>query len=100
VDARALTRLDHQRSALRATLSASKTPQEQAAAAAELADSYGRAAGAVASPRLASAARTAERAYAELGAAADAGSAGRFAAASDRVARADARLGALTGGSR
>jgi hypothetical protein len=45
--------------------------------------------------RLASAARSAERAYEELGAAADAGSAERFAAATDAAARADARLGTI-----
>ncbi|HMJ97669.1 MAG TPA: hypothetical protein VK486_17605, partial [Thermoleophilaceae bacterium] len=72
----------------------------QAATAAELAGTYGRAADAVESPRLASAARAAERAYDELGAAAEAGSADRFAAASDEVTRADARLSSLAGGSR
>ncbi|HMJ97041.1 MAG TPA: serine/threonine-protein kinase, partial [Thermoleophilaceae bacterium] len=75
VDAWALKRLDGQRTALRTRFSSSETPQEQAATAAELAGTYGRAADAVESPRLASAARAAERAYDELGAAAEAGSA-------------------------
>ncbi len=95
VTARALERLDDQRTALRAELLASETPQEQAATAAELAATYDRAADAADSPQLVSATRAAERAYEELGAAADAGDAGRFAAASDAVARADARLGAV-----
>ncbi len=94
-DARALERLDEQRTLLRARLAGSDTPQEQAATAAELADTYDRAADAADSPRIASAARTAERAYEELGAAAGAGSAERFAAASDEIARADARLGSI-----
>lgn len=97
-DSRTLERLDDQRTPLRATLAASKTPQEQAATADELADAYGRAAGAAESPRLASAARTAERAYEELGAAADAASAERFAAASEDVARADAKLTSIAAG--
>lgn len=100
VDTRALDRLDDQRTPLRATLSAGETPQEQSATAAELATAYGRTADAAESPRLASAARAAERAYEELGAAADAGSAERFAAASDAIAQADARLGALADASR
>ena len=97
---RALTRVDDERTALRARLLASETPQEQAETAAELAAAYDRAADAAESPRLASAARAAERAYKELGAAADEGSAERFAAASDAVVRADARLGALAEASR
>ena len=79
---------------------ASETPQEQAATAAELAAAYDRAADAAESPRVASAARAAERAYEDLGAAADAGSAERFATASDAIARADARLGAVAEASR
>jgi hypothetical protein len=100
IDARALKRLDDQRTPLRATLASGETPQDQAAAAGELADAYGQMAAAAESGRLASAAREAERAYEELGAAASAGSAERFAAASDEVARADARLASIAGGSR
>ena len=100
VEQRALERLDDERTALRARLLASETPQEQAATAAELAATYDRAADAAESPRLVSAARAAERDYEELGAAADAGSAERFAAASEAVARADARLGAVAEASR
>ncbi len=99
VDARALGRLDDQRTPLRATLAGSETPQEQAAAAAELADAYGRLADAAESPRLASAAQAAERAYEDLGAAAGAGSAEQFAAASDGVTRADARLASIAAAS-
>jgi hypothetical protein len=99
-DAQALARLDDQRTPLRARLATADTPQEQAAAAAELADAYGRAAGALEPARLASAARMAERAYEELAAAADAGSAERFAAASDEVTRADARLRSIAADSR
>ena len=100
VDARALGRLDDQRTPLRATLASSETPQEQAAAAAELAGAYGRVAEVAESPRLASAARAAERAYEDLEAAAGAGSAEQFAAASDGVTRADARLASIAAGSR
>jgi hypothetical protein len=100
LDAGALARLDDQRTPLRARLATDESPQEQAATAAELADAYGRVADAAESARLASAARTAERAYDELAAAADAGSAERFAAASDEVARADARLGSIAADSR
>jgi hypothetical protein len=100
VDARALARLDDQRTPLRATLATSETPQEQAAAAAELAGAYGRLADVAESPRLASAAQAAERAYEDLGAAAGAGSAEQFAAASDGVTRADARLASIARGSR
>ncbi len=100
LDAGALARLDDQRTPLRARLATDESPQEQAATAAELADAYGRVADAAESARLASAARTAERAYDELAAAADAGSAERFAAASDGVARADARLGSIAADSR
>ena len=95
VDARALGRLDDQRTPLRATLAGSETPQQQAAAAAELAGAYGRLADGAESPRLASAAQAAERAYEDLGAAAGAGSAEQFAAASDDVTRADARLASI-----
>jgi len=94
-DARALGRLDDQRVPLRATLAGSETPQQQAAAAAELADAYGRLADVAESPRLASAAQAAERAYEDLGAAAGAGSAEQFAAASDDVTREDARLASI-----
>ncbi len=97
---RALERLDDQRTWLRTRLSADKTPQEQAATAAELASVYGLAADAAELPRLASAARAAERAYEELGAAAEAGSAERFAAASDAVTQADARFGSVVAGLR
>ena len=100
VEQRALERLDDERTALRARLLASETPQEQASTAAELATRYDRMADAAESPRLASAARAAEIAYEELGSAADAGSAERFAAASDAISRADARLGALAQASR
>jgi hypothetical protein len=100
VDARALERLDDQRAPLRAQLSAAETPQEQAATAAELADAYARAAASADSTRLASAARSGERAYDELGAAADRGNADEFASASDEVARAEARIGSLARGSR
>jgi hypothetical protein len=92
VTALALERLDGQRTQLRAQLLSSRTPQEQAATAAELANAYGRAADAVESSRLGSAARAVERAYQELGAAADSGSADRFDAATDEVTRSDARL--------
>jgi hypothetical protein len=95
VDARALGRLDDQRTSLRATLGGSETPQQQAAAAAALADAYGRVADVAESSRLASAAQAAERAYEDLGAAAGAGSAEQFAAASDGVTRADARLASI-----
>jgi hypothetical protein len=100
VDARALKRLDDQRTPLRATLASGETPQDQAAAAGELADAYSQMTAAAESARLASAARAAERAYEELGEAASAGSSERFAAASDEVARADARLASIAGGSR
>jgi hypothetical protein len=93
-DARALGRLDGERTLLRARLSRARTPQREAAAAAGRAEVYGRTAGAAGSPRLVSAARAAERAYQELGAAAEAGSAQRFAAAGDAVGLAEARLAA------
>jgi protein kinase-like protein len=99
-DTRALERLDDQRALLRSRLSASETPQEQAATATELAGAYGRASRAAASPQLASAARAAEHAYAELGAAAHEGSADGFAAASADVAGAERRLAGLVEGPR
>jgi len=55
VDARVVARLDGQRTALRARLATSETPQEQAARAAELADAYAAAAASADSARLASA---------------------------------------------
>ena len=99
-DALALERLDDRRTPLRATLSASDTPDEQAAAAAGLAAAHARAARASESPRVASAARAAELAYEDLQAAAEAGAAERYAAASDSVARAEDRLAAVAGGLR
>lgn len=91
-DARALERLDGQRTLLRARLSAATTPQRQAAAAADLADAYGRVARAAGSPRLAAVAGAAERAYRELGAAALSGAAERYAGAADEIGRAEGRL--------
>ena len=76
-----------------------ETPQQQAAAAAELAGAYGRLADVAESPRLASAAQAAERAYEDLGAAAGAGGAEQFAAASDGVTRVDARLASIAAAS-
>ena len=99
-DARALERLDDQRMVLRARLSAGETPQEQAAAAADLSDAYGAAARAADSRPLVAAAQAAERAYAELGAASDDGSADRFAAATEEVGRAERRLAAAAAPSR
>jgi hypothetical protein len=99
-DARALARLDDRRTLLRGRLSAGDTPQEQAVAASELADAYGRAARAAESPALVSAAQEAQRAYDDLAAASDVGSADNFAAASDEVARAESRIAAAAGGRR
>lgn len=93
-DARALERLDDQRTLLRARLSSATTPQRQAAAADDLADAYGRAARAAESPRLVAVAGSAERAYRELRAAAELGDAERFARAADEVGRVEGRLGA------
>jgi hypothetical protein len=90
--ASALERLDEQRTLLRARLAASETPQEQSAAAADLADAYDRVAAAAGSSPVAAAARGAGRAYDELAVAADAGSAERFAAAADAVVRAERQL--------
>ena len=100
VNERALERLDDRRTPLRARLAASETPQEQAAAAAELATAYGGVAELADSPRLVSAARSAESAYDELGAAAESGSAERFAAASEAVTAADVRLASLAASAR
>jgi hypothetical protein len=94
-DARALERLDGQRTLLRARLSAATTPRRQAAAAADLADAYGRAAGVAGSQRLVAVARAAERAYRELGAAARLGAAERFARAADEIGRAEGQLDAV-----
>jgi hypothetical protein len=94
-DVRVLQRLDDQRTSLRARLAASETPQQQAATAAVLAGVYHRAAEAAESPRIASAVRSAERAYEALEATAAAGSAEGFAAAADDVERADANLSAI-----
>ena len=91
-DARALERLDGQRTLLRARLAAATTPGRQAAAAADLADVYGRAARAAESPRLVAVAGAAERAYRELGAAAEQGADERFARAADEVGRVEGRL--------
>ncbi len=93
-DVQALKRLDNRRAPIRAALSASSTPDEQAAAAAELAAAYGRAARAAESSRVASAARAAELAYEELGGAAEAGAGERFTAAAEAVTRAEAQLAA------
>ena len=93
-DAVALERLDDRRTPLRAALSASDTPEDQATVAAGLAAAYGRAAQATESPQVASAARAAELAYEELGAAAEAGAAERFASAADAVTRAEGQLAA------
>lgn len=90
--AKAFKRLDDQRATLRARLSASDTPQEQATSATDLARAYGRAARSAASPALASSARAASAAYADLASAARAGDAGGYKHAAAAVAQSERRV--------
>jgi protein kinase-like protein len=84
-----LQQLDESRTTLRTELASAETPAAQAATAAQLAEAYGRAAGATDSRPLEQAARGAERAYLSLAAAARDGDADGFGDASRAVERAE-----------
>jgi protein kinase-like protein len=86
----ALKRLDARRVDLRGQLASAETPQDQVAAARELATAYGLAARSA--PRVAGAAGTAAEAYSDLAAAGEAGDPSRYAEAADVVAGAERGL--------
>jgi hypothetical protein len=88
-DVRLISRLDERRAQLRAELTRAPGPQEQSAAAAELASTYGEAAGGATAPSLGAAAQEAESAYTELASAAEVASDARFADAAAEVERAE-----------
>ena len=95
-DAPAVTQLAARRADLRAELASAKTPQDQAAAARELASAYDGAARALASNRVAAAAGTAADAYSDLAAAGEANDASGYSDAADAVAGAERRLSVVT----
>jgi len=95
-EARLIGRLDELRGELRTQLAAARTPQDQAAAARELASAYGDAAQALPPNRVAAAAGTAADAYGDLAAAAETDDASGYSDAADAVAGAEARLTVVT----
>ncbi|HEX6582718.1 MAG TPA: serine/threonine-protein kinase [Thermoleophilaceae bacterium] len=95
-DAPAVRQLAARRADLRAELAAAKTPQDQAAAARQLATAYDDAARALPWSRVAAAAGTAAVAYSDLAAAGEAGDESGYSDAADAVAGAERRLSVVT----
>lgn len=95
-DAPAVRQLAARRADLRAELASAETPQDQAAAARQLASAYDEAARALASNRVAAAAGTAADAYSDLAAAGEANDASGYSDAADAVAGAERRLSVVT----
>jgi serine/threonine protein kinase, bacterial len=95
-DVSALRRLADRRAELRDGLAAAATPQEQSELAAQLAASYREAARDIGSGPVASAARAASAAYADLAAAAESGDGAAFVEASRAVDGAEERVMSVT----
>lgn len=95
-DAPAVRQLAARRADLRAELASAETPQDQAAAARQLASAYDEAARALASNRVAAAAGTAADAYSDLAAAGEANDASGYSDAADAVTGAERRLSVVT----